>query len=224
MHRADRPFTAGGVSVAAGDYIVRLDQPYGPLAKSYFSRQDFGADDPRPYDDTGWTLQYVRNVALHPIADTSIFHGPMTKLDDEVRVRGRVSRVKSARAYLIAPTTETGLIQFRYALRDLRMYASEDTFRAEKRVYGRGTTIIAATGDLTDVERRIPQAAESLGLTVTAARALPAVARHELDLPRIGLVHSWLRTQDEGWVRFAFDNIAIPYTSSMCSSSRTANC
>src|SRR5256886_13165729 len=56
VHRADRAFKAGGVEVAAGDYVIRLDQPYGPLAKTYFSRQDYGAADPRPYDDTGWTL------------------------------------------------------------------------------------------------------------------------------------------------------------------------
>ena len=56
VRRADSAFTAGGVTVAAGDYVVRLDQPYGPLAKGYFSVQEFGADDPRPYDDTGWTL------------------------------------------------------------------------------------------------------------------------------------------------------------------------
>jgi len=62
------------MDVAAGDYIVPLDQPYGPLAKSYFSKQDYGANDPTPYDDTGWTLQYVRNVALHPINDTTVLH------------------------------------------------------------------------------------------------------------------------------------------------------
>jgi hypothetical protein len=38
------------------------------------------------------------------------------------------------------------------------------------------------------------------------------VARHELDVPRIALVHSWLNTQNEGWVRYAFDVLRIPYT------------
>jgi hypothetical protein len=38
------------------------------------------------------------------------------------------------------------------------------------------------------------------------------VARHELDLPRIALVHSWLNTQNEGWVRYAFDVLGIPYS------------
>jgi hypothetical protein len=110
---------------------------------------------------------------------------------------------------LIAPTTESGLIQFRFALRDVRMFASEDSFTVDQRSWGRGTTIIPTTAGL---ERRISQAAESLGLNVTGVTAAPQVARHELDLPRIALVHSWLNTQNEGWVRYAFDVLKIPYT------------
>ncbi len=209
VQRADRAFKAGGTDVAAGDYVVRLDQPYGPLAKSYFSKQDYGPDDPRPYDDTGWTLQYVRNVALRPISDTTVLHAPMTPLSSDARVRGQVSGIRGAAAYMIAPTTESGLIQFRFALHDVRMWASEDTFTVDKRAFGRGTTIIAAEGNL---EQRITQAAESLGLSVVGLKAMPQVARHELDIPKIALVHSWLNTQNEGWVRYAFDALKIPYT------------
>ncbi len=210
VQRADRPFKAGAADVAAGDYVIRLDQPYGPLAKSYFSKQDYGPDDPRPYDDTGWTLQYVRNVALRAITDTTVLHASLTPVTRDVRVKGQVTGGHAAGAYLIAPTTESGLIQFRFALRDVRMWASEDTFNVERRSFGRGTTIVPATA-AADLERRITQAAESLGLTVVGVRGLPQVARHELDLPKIALVHSWLNTQNEGWVRYAFDALAIPY-------------
>ena len=210
VHRADSAFTVGTMAVAAGDWVVRLDQPYGPLAKSYFSRQEFGADDPRPYDDTGWTLQLLRNVALHPVSDTSILRRPMTKLTGDAVVRGQVSGVRdNAGAYLMAPTTETGLIQFRYRLRDIRMFASEDTFTVDSIRYARGTTIIPAAGG---VAPRVRAAAESLGLTVVGVRVMPGVRRHELDLPRIALVHSWLSTQNEGWVRYAFDVVGIPYS------------
>ena len=43
-------------------------------------------------------------------------------------------------------------------------------------------------------------------------RAAPTVTTHDLDVPRIGYVHSWQRTQDEGWVRAAFDTYGVPYT------------
>ncbi len=38
------------------------------------------------------------------------------------------------------------------------------------------------------------------------------VPTHDLDVPRIGYVHSWSSTQDEGWVRMALDSLKIPYT------------
>src|SRR6266545_4000268 len=209
VQRASQAFKAGGMDVAAGDYVVALDQPYGPLAKSYFSKQDYGANDPQPYDDTGWTLQYVRNVALHPINDTTVLHAPMTPLTADARVKGEVTTASGATTYLIAPTTESGLMQFRLALRDVRMFASEDSFLVGSRTWGRGTTIVPGG---TGVERRVRQAAESLGLNVTGVANAPPVARHELDLPRIALVHSWLNTQNEGWVRYAFDVLKIPYT------------
>jgi hypothetical protein len=216
VHRATRAFKADGRDVAAGDYLVRLDQPYGPLAKTYFTRQDYEPDDPRPYDDTGWTLQYVRNVALHAVNDTTIFGAPLELISADVRVRGTVTGARggAAAAYLIAPTTETGLIQFRLALREAPVWVSEDTFALDRRSWGRGTTIVPAKGTNVpaDIERRVVQAAESLGLAVVGVRALPQVARHELDMPRIALVHSWLNTQNEGWVRYAFDVLGIPYT------------
>ncbi|PYP34946.1 MAG: hypothetical protein DMD48_15005, partial [Gemmatimonadetes bacterium] len=32
------------------------------------------------------------------------------------------------------------------------------------------------------------------------------------DIPRIGYIHSWTRTQDEGWWRAALDTFGVPYT------------
>jgi hypothetical protein len=40
----------------------------------------------------------------------------------------------------------------------------------------------------------------------------PSVATHDLDVPRIGYVHSWSNTQNEGWVRLTFDQFKVPYT------------
>ena len=69
VHRADSAFKAGNVDVAAGDYIVRADQPYRTLANMYFSVQNYPAGNPGPYDDTGWTMQYMRDVKLVTLTD-----------------------------------------------------------------------------------------------------------------------------------------------------------
>jgi hypothetical protein len=51
-----------------------------------------------------------------------------------------------------------------------------------------------------------------LGLSAWAVGSAPTVKTHDLDVPRIGYVHSWTRTQDEGWVRAALDTYGVPYT------------
>ena len=72
VHTANSAFKAGNVDVAAGDYIVRADQPYRTLADMYFSVQNYPTANPRPYDDTGWTMQYMRNVKLTPLTDKAV--------------------------------------------------------------------------------------------------------------------------------------------------------
>jgi hypothetical protein len=52
----------------------------------------------------------------------------------------------------------------------------------------------------------------TLGLQAWATSAAPSVAMHDLDVPRIGYIHSWQNTQDEGWVRMGLDMYKIPYT------------
>jgi len=209
VHHADHAFAAAGVNVAAGDYLVRMDQPYGPLAGNLLGIQTYRGTDPSPYDDTGWTFGALRNVAVHAIADTAALAQPMTPLAEDVVVRGAVADLGGRGAVLVPATTESNLIVFRYRLRDVRMFASEDTFTLADRSFPAGTVIVPLGGDL---ERRVRAAVESLGLRAVAVARVPGVARHELDLPRIGLMHSWTNTQNEGWVRYAFDRLGIPYT------------
>jgi hypothetical protein len=213
VHRADAAFSAGTVPVAEGDYVVRMDQPYGPLADNILGIQVYRPTDPSPYDDTGWTLGALRNVVTRPVSDSSVLARPMTLLVDDVRLRGVISGAENGRAaFLIPATTESNLIVFRYRLRQVRMYVAEDSFSVGGQAFAAGTVIVPLAGAGRDAERLVAGALDSLGLTAVAVREVPGVARHELDAPRIGLVHTWVNTQDEGWVRYVFDRLAIPYT------------
>jgi hypothetical protein len=50
-----------------------------------------------------------------------------------------------------------------------------------------------------------------LGLSAVAMGSAPSVKTHDLDVPRIGYVHNWQRTQDEGWVRAALETYGVPF-------------
>ena len=70
--------TTTTVKIRAGSYIVRMDQPYSRMADMLLDTQYFNVSDPRPYDDTGWTLGPLRNVATMRVTDASILQSPMT--------------------------------------------------------------------------------------------------------------------------------------------------
>ena len=78
VHTAGSAFKAGSVQVAAGDYIVRMDQPYSRCALDFLDTQFFSPANPSPYDDTGWSIPLLRNVKVAKIEDKAVLDQPMT--------------------------------------------------------------------------------------------------------------------------------------------------
>jgi hypothetical protein len=60
---------------------------------------------------------------------------------------------------------------------------------------------------------RARELANRFALPLTAVDRLPDAPRHELDLPRVAIYHTWFSTQDAGWARYTFEQSGIPYTS-----------
>ena len=137
---AGSAFKAGNTDIAAGDYIIRADQPYRTLADMYFSVQNYPVANPRPYDDTGWTMQYMRNVTLRPVKDRSILDQPMTLISSDVRVPGRVDG--NGEFLVIDHTTDNALMAFRFRNSHIKMLAAEDDFELEGHKFRAGTFII----------------------------------------------------------------------------------
>jgi hypothetical protein len=202
---ASEAFTAGGVSVAAGDYIVRADQPYRTVADMYFSIQNYPAPNPRPYDDTGWTMQYMRDVKLTPVHDAEILKKSMSLLGADVAPKGAIAG--SGSTILFNHSGDNELVSLRFKLKGAKILAAEEAFDADGKHYVAGTFILP-NADRSSVEK----VAAELGLTGAAVSSPPTVKSHPLTIPRIGYMHSWLRTQDEGWWRAALDTYSVPYT------------
>ncbi|NOT06894.1 MAG: hypothetical protein HOP28_01685, partial [Gemmatimonadales bacterium] len=205
IHTAAAPFKAGSLSVAAGDYIVRADQPYRTLADMYFSLQNYALANPNPYDDTGWTFQFMRNVTIASCTDKSCLEQRMTPLGGEAKALGGVEGTGSV--IVVDHTTDNNLMAFRYKLAQVPMRAAEADFEISGKRFRAGAFIIPNAD-----RARVEPLLKELGLSGVAVAAVPSVKSHDLDLPRIGYVHSWANTQNEGWVRAAFDTYGVPYT------------
>jgi hypothetical protein len=193
------------LKVSPGDYIIRADQPYRELADMYFSEQNYPVANPRPYDDTGWTMQYMRNIKLHPVTDNGILAASMNLLTSDAKPSGSVEG--SGGTLVVDNTTDNNLMAFRFRHRDVRMLAAEDDFELAGHKFRAGAFIIPNAD-----HAKLHTSLEELGLSAWSVSAAPAVKMHEMDVPRIGYVHSWQRTQDEGWVRAALDHYGIPFT------------
>src|SRR5262245_16166055 len=58
----------------AGSYVVKLNQPYGRLAKTMLEKQTYPDLNLRTYDDSAWTMGLANNIEVKTIDDKSILH------------------------------------------------------------------------------------------------------------------------------------------------------
>jgi hypothetical protein len=202
---ANSDFTVGGVSVKKGDWIVRGDQPFRTVADIYFSIQNYPTTNPAPYDDTGWTYQMMRNIDIKEVKDMALLSEPMTPVTAHVRAAGGINGAGAT--VVVEHTGDNNMVALRYRLASTKMSAAEESFVAGGHTFPAGSFIIAKA-DRSKLESTLTD----LGLSGYALSAAPTVKQHDLDLPRIGYIHSWQNTQNEGWVRAALDYYKIPFS------------
>jgi hypothetical protein len=194
---------ASGRRVQRGDWIVRLDQPYTATVRTLLAVQKYKADDPPPYDDTGWTLDELRHVVTYKISDSTILAKPMTVLTTDAKVEGSVSG--EGAVVLVEHRGDWRSAVLPWKVGSTRVRTAEVPFNAAGRDWPAGTYIVPA-------DSRSRTAIRELGLTGVAVASAPTARAHDVRPPRVALVHSWLETQNEGWVRYAFDQLGVPYT------------
>ena len=210
VHTATNEFTARDQKMPAGSYVVRMDQPYSRMADMLLDTQYYNVNDPRPYDDTGWTLGALRNVKTVRVTDKAVLNTPMVLLTSDAKVTGRIVG-PATNAYVINHNTENTLATLRYRLRDVRMEAAEEAFKVGNNQFSAGSFIIKSQGAPPDLRSRLESAVIELGLTAHAVEKAPEVKSHELSVPRVAILHTWTNTQNEGWYRIEFDRLKIPY-------------
>jgi len=191
-----------------GSYVVRMDQPYSRMADMLLDTQYFNPSEPRPYDDTGWTLGALKNVKTIRVKDVAILKGSMNLLDSDARPEGSVTG-SEGRFYAVPNHADLNLALLRFRLADVKMLVAEEPFESEGQKFPRGTFLIPS-GE--GIRTKLLDAARQAGITAAALVEAPKVATHELVVPRIAILHTWINTQAEGWFRLAFDTLGIPYS------------
>ena len=211
VHRTSAPATISEQTFAAGSYVVRMDQPFSRAVDMMLDRQYYNPDDPRPYDDTGWTFGPLYNAETVRVEDVAVLDVPMEPVTDRVRPAGGVTNANGARAFLINYNADNNLAAFRFRHPSLRMQAARTAFDAAGRSFNAGTFIVPVSGNSGNVAQVLGEAAREFGFTAVGVGAVPAVATHDVATPRVAVMHTWQTTQTEGWMRLALDQYGIPY-------------
>ena len=199
VQTADKEFTVKDQKYPAGSYVIRMDQPYSCMVDMLLDTQYYNVSDPNPYDDTGWTMGAMRNVKTVRIVDKSILSVPMTLLKSDAKVTGKLTAGASPVAYVINHNTDNTLATLRFRLKDVKIAAAEDSFKVGTQQFNTGSFVVKLDGNPADVKGRLEAAVTELGLKAVGVDKLPEVRTHELAVPRIGIVHTWTNTQNDGW-------------------------
>ncbi|MGH7669544.1 MAG: M14 family zinc carboxypeptidase, partial [Gemmatimonadaceae bacterium] len=201
-----RRTVVGKDTFPAGSYVVKLNQPYGRLAKNLLEKQIF--PDPRltTYDDSGWSMGWAFDVTVKEIEDKSILDAAVTPVK-KAEVPGTVAGSGTA-GLAVAHYGSNNMITFRYLLKQVPMQVADSAFTAGGVKFPAGSFLVTGSAaDLAAARHMI----DSLGLTAAALSSLPQVPSHQANVPRVAIYSQWGNTQNLGWYRFTFDKFHIPY-------------
>ncbi len=188
--------------VAVGDWIVRMDQPYTQFPRTVLAIQSFKPTDPQPYDDTGWTMDELRHITTLKVADSTIFTRPMRLLTSDAVLAGAIAG--SGNTLIVPHLGDWRSSILPWKVGRTRVSVADTAFVVAGVTYPAGTFLVA---DAQETRQAIVES----GLGAVASSDVN-VRRRVITVPRIAIMHSWLSTQDEGWVRYSFDRLGVPYT------------
>jgi hypothetical protein len=190
-------------SFPAGSLVVKLNQPFGRLARTLLERQVYDGDS-KKLDDTGWTLGIMSRSRVIEVSDRSVLDIAVTPIET-FEPKG-VTPAKPATFYAVIDHGSNSLVTLRYRLANALVRVVDKAFESGGVTVPAGSLIVPASARAT-----LKLSVEPLGLTTVALTKVPTAAMRETPLPKLAVFSTWGSTQDVGWVRYAFDQAEVKY-------------
>lgn len=189
----------------AGSLVIKLNQPYGRLAKMLLKLQDdYPDENMTTYDDAGWTMGLMTHTKIVEVADKEALSVPVTPLEAFVP-KGSISGA-GARTYAVLDEGAVGMATLRYRLKDAAVKIVEKPFKAGGKEIPAGSFLVDG-----GAYAALKPAVEELGLTAVGVTPPSGVASHDSTLPRTAVFSTWGSSEKVGWVRYAMDQHKIGY-------------
>jgi hypothetical protein len=212
VHQAKADFMAGGKPYPAGSFVVKMAQPYKPYAWALLERQKYpdlrqypGGPPVPPYDNAGWTLPLQMGVACDRV--------------DEPFAAELAVYEKTAAPPAALPSEPYSVLDPRINVSYSAVFAAlkekAEVYRSKEAVKGPGFELPPGSfliKNSPSVQKVLAAQTEKTGLPIYGLAGIDAVPKAPLRNPRIGLYQSWRSNQEEGWTRYVFDDLGVPFT------------
>ncbi len=212
IHQAKADFIAGGRFYNAGSFVVKTAQPYKTFAWALLEKQKYpdmrqypGGPPVPPYDNAAWTLPLQMGVLCDEIDEA--FEAKLEKIDavpyPKVPAQGKSD-------YVILDAR----VNASYAMAIALLQENAEVWRTKARATVKGRELQPGSFIVKNsaaVKKALPALAGKLNLAVLDVDDVAALEKAPVKFPRIGLFQSWRGNMDEGWTRFVFDDMGIPF-------------
>jgi hypothetical protein len=192
-----------------------MSQPYKPYAQALLEKQKYpdmrqypGGPPVPPYDNAGWTLPLQMGVACDRIEHA--FEVQSEKL--EKAPYGSFSTASpSSSAYFVLDCQMNASYSIAFSLlkNKAEMFRSKEKIKREDFTAAPGSFIVKNTAA---VKKLLPDMLKKWHGKAYGLDSISNIPASSLKNPRIGLYQSWRSNMDEGWTRYVFDDLDVPYT------------
>jgi hypothetical protein len=212
IHQAKADFIAGGRFYNAGSFVVKMAQPYKTFAWALLEKQKYpdmrqypGGPPVPPYDNAAWTLPLQMGVLCDKVDEA--FEAKLEKLDTvpypKVPAQGKSE-------YFILDAR----VNASYAMAIALLKDNAEVWRTKTKASIKGHDLQAGcfiVKNSAGVKKALPALAEKFDLAVLDVDDVSSLTKAPVKFPRIGLFQSWRGNMDEGWTRYVFDDMGIPF-------------
>jgi hypothetical protein len=214
IHRAKEEFTADGKVYPQGSFVVLMAQPYRPYAQALLEKQKYpdmrqypGGPPIPPYDNAGWTLPLQMGATCDRIEKD--FQTDLEKLTEIPKLPSLLPAESAA--YFVLDSRLNASYSVVFAL----MKAKAEIFRSQETILGEGFK--AAEGSFIvknspEVMKLLPELSQKWHINAYELADIADIATSPLKRFRVGLYQSWRANMDEGWTRYVFDDLDVPFT------------
>ncbi len=213
IHQAKEDFTADGRIYHSGSFVALMSQPYRPYAQALLEKQKYPdirqyPDGPPvpPYDNAGWTLPLQMGVACKQIQKP--FKTNLVKLDKVPYTQ--ITPPKETASYILLDSRTNASFSVIFSLINEKseIYRSKDFISGEGFNAAAGSFIIKNTPN---VQKTLPGLLDKWHVKAYMLDNINDIPKAPLIRHRVGLYQSWKSNMDEGWTRYAFDSMGIPF-------------